>query len=448
MRNTVLYGLVTGLAGLVFYVFFAFIAEHTNSIVWAFLICGAIAAATFVTYIVTRWYLSEYLAKNVVEKLKHLAQDNRLLEGGDRPFTADDINKLLNDLKAAAPGGFKLLQLALTIAFLSIMSLEVVALASAAVSYLQAQRLTQQNELIRAQKQVEEANFVRTSAEIAEKLSKTGLEAITQSKSEIEGSFVSEFTILSEFVSSVTGEDGAAGRIDVADFRVDVCPGGGTACDAANFMEFFSSALSSGEFTVTAENKEFIAAVYRLTRATEIMVQPFILVSGGDASFNDTIAKRGAQLQQAAINCGLDDESSIQLKELWSGFGSAGLASIDMWKNIDSVIGIQPGMKFSWSDEREKANFLGFAAAIQVMKEAIGGGKGEIATVSEGALVLQQTLQMLQSGITELMEKCSSQEASIAESMVEARRSLELVTRMGSIIIRRMEQELSQIEGE
>ncbi len=407
MKNSILYGFVTGVSFLLAYWFFILVSERTEGWTWAYLIFGASAAVFFVLSIFVRWQFSERLSQVRIKDFLQSLTEQSADAGRDGYVDAEKFKTLVSDIKENIPRTINYAQTIVTLLILSFLTVEIVALANTAVSYLQAQRLTEQNKLIRSQKQVQAVTFLGTSIEVIDRNYELRKQIAEERIPSISSDFSAELGIVSDLVAAVTGD--TAEKINVDNFFINVCVDD-TGCDSLT-LEQVRTAVEAGQLDVTDENVAAIRAIFRLTKALEIMLFPFVS-DGTDSNINSALDARTKTISLALRECRIEQS----FVEVWDGFSSAALASSSMWP-VESAVEIIPGRSFEFADVSSKANFLGLSAALELLNEANGDAGQPIRTAQDGSVVVQKGLLKL-SNLQQAVEAgCNARIAEIDETI-------------------------------
>ena len=409
--STTLYAVFTALAFGILIVFVGFVEDKLGAISWTILITGLAGGVAIVLMLVLRWYSAQILDDATARVAAPLDRLRESFAGGsDAPVTRDELRTIRGDLLALWPELLRVARIGLSVMFLMALMVELIALATAAVAYLQAERLEQQNTLLKSQSSTQDAAFLSESLSSLDAIGRR-LNSTQTLVSELEDDLLSPFDIIDRFVSET------ADGVTMENMIADVCPSGEEpSCNdmAANAISELID--SDGNMRVTEENAAALRGYYRLSRAAEAVTHMFIASLGAmETTIQEDIDKGNRLLTDATVACGTDPEGSV--RDLWDGVIGMGYAAIDMWP-IDSPSQIVPGKVMHFPDMEGRANFLGFAAAIGVVDTTLNGEGSTVGGPEQAAIVFGQALESLRAGIRELAALCSNELDSLGEQMV------------------------------
>lgn len=410
--STTIYAVFTALALGILIVFVGFVEDKLGAISWTILITGLAGGAAIVLTLILRWYSAQLLddaTARVAAPLDRLRES--FASGSEAPVTRDELRTMRGDLLALWPEILRVVRIGLSVMFLMALMVELIALATAAVAYLQAERLEQQNTLLKSQSATQDAAFLSESLSSLDTIARY-LDSTQTLVSGLEDDLLSPFDIIDRFVSETT--DGVTMEHMIA----DVCPSSEeSSCNdmAANAVPDLIDA--DGNLRVTDKNAAALRGYYRLSLTAEAVTQMFIASLGTmETTVQEDIDKGNRLLTDAAVSCGTDPEGRL-LRDLWDGVIGMGYAAIDMWP-IDLPSQIVPGKVMHFPDLEGKANFLGFAAAMGVVDTTLNGEGSTVSGPEQAAIVFGQALETLQAGIRKLADLCSNELRSLGEQMV------------------------------
>ena len=417
--STTIYAVFTALALGILIVFVGFVEDKLGAISWTILVTGLAGGTAIVLTLILRWYSAQLLddaTARVAAPLDRLGES--FTEGSDAPVTRDELRTIRDDLLVLWPEVLRVVRIGLSVMFLMALMVELIALATAAVAYLQAERLEQQNTLLKSQSATQDVAFLNESLGSIELVVKY-LDSTRTLVSGLENGLLFPFNFFDDDVSDVAG-------VSIENMIPDVCPSN----EESSCNDMAADAIRDlididGNLHVTDENEAALRGYYRLSRTAETVIQMFsALLSASFGTFPETsipenIDKGGRLLIDADIACSPDSEGNLQ--DLWDGFRNMGIAAIEMWP-IDSPSQIEPGkvMHFpALSEELEGGGkFLVFAKAIGHLDTTLNGNGSTVGGPEQAAIIFGQTLEALQAGIRKLADLCSNELHSLREQMI------------------------------
>ena len=399
-KNALLYGIFTAVALALVIAFAQFLAERTGAISLTLLIAGAIGGGAVLVYLIMRWFLSEWLSRRVLDRVSQAVDriTGKFDSDSDNPVRWRDIQGTVQDAKLFATDlwGYGRSVLAV-LAFMAV-TVELLALANAAVMYLQAKRLQEQNELLDIQNRSHLAGFLNDSlsnVQIANDLVNDARNTIGLVSEDL----ISPFGILDEFVTRWSD-----GEVEMVHFEPVVCPSESDLCDSIS-VDALTKMIESGPIRVTEENVESVRAYARLSKAAEMSILPFTIEFESEESLNARINAFGDAISSAAATCGTGELLS-RTSNLWTGISGVGLGSTQMFTaaGIDSTMEIVPGVEIPLSH----ADVLAFASATGVITQSLGEGDTLPAGPKAAAMLFARGVRSLKGDLESLVVTCET----------------------------------------
>ena len=374
------FGLAAGLSLALVLWFAGFVSERTGGITWTFLFVGLAGAVAVTIYILVRWLTGlwfENTFERVTTAIYHV-QDN-LAKGGPEPLTRDDIRAIPAALASLLPDVARLAGILLAVIMFMGLMLQFVTLANAAVMYLQAKRLEEQNALLT--EQVRQVNF-----EFLRELSvnrRAIVEDLRAARGFVEGdaSFdqgvVANLGIVPGFVEDRTG-------LVMSDaFDLTLCNDPDQPCGDMTLDELLEM-VRQGAIVATPQNTTSLRGFHRVIKVAEAIALPLML-DAAEVDLSTVIENKEKLLGDAADSCA--SLGGPLAAELWSGISGSGFAAIDSWPTDDEAK-IIPGYTLLLPQLSDKANFLGFAAGLGILMDIAGEPGGAGGVTAQGAMII------------------------------------------------------------
>ena len=242
-------------------VFVGFVGDKLGAISWTILVTGLAGATAIVLTLILRWYSSQLLddaSARVAAPLNRLGES--FTGSSNAPVTRDELRTIRDDLLALWPEVLRVVRSGLLVMFLMALMIEIIALATAAVAYLQAERLEQQNILLESQGKNQDAMFLSESLSSLDNIAKY-LGRIKTLAWGLEHSLLPVFATVDDFVS--TPGIGVAMENMIA----DVCPSDeDPSCDDMAAAAIPSFIDDDGYLRVTGDNSAALRGYYRLSK--------------------------------------------------------------------------------------------------------------------------------------------------------------------------------------
>ena len=354
--STTIYAVFTAVAFGILIVFVGFVENQLGIISWTILITGLAGGAAIVLTLILRWYSARLLddaTARVAEPLNRLGES--FASGSDTPVTRDELRTIRGDLLTLWPEILRVVRIGLSVMFLMGLMVELIALATAAVAYLQAERLEQQNTFLQSQSATQDAAFL--SASLSSLKTIAGHRDYIQTLVSDLDKLLSRFDIIDSVVSD------SADGVTMKNMIADVCPSNEElSCNDMAVDAILDLIHNDGNLRVTDKNAAALRGYYRLSRTAKTVTALFTLDP------KRSINEGNRLLAEATFTCSTDPEGS--LRDLWGHVIGMGSAAIDMWP-IDSPSQIVSSEVMHFS--KETANFLRFFNAIGVVDTMLNG---------------------------------------------------------------------------
>ena len=399
-RNTLLYGLFTGLTLAILWIFAEFIAEKTGTIETSLLIIGATGGTAILLYLFLRWSFSTWIRNITTDQLEKLSTlKTRYEKNANEPLLKRDFNEIVDNLlNGVIPILWHYARSILAVIVFMTVTVGLLALANAAVMYLQAKRLHEQNELIELQNRAQQASFVSASLSsliIAQDRAHAIQTQIDQNASALSGTL--------ERLESMVNQR-AEGMVELVDLTPNVCPS--EALDECNFLSIESLrdyAKTDASIKVTIENSSTLRAYIRLMKASTLSIELFAIAFGSkeeDAVRNGVIAYENA-IKDTMNTCNATEPGS-QAQVFWEGIKSMGIGSRGFFGSGSSVEIVVPGKKLEFFME----NVILFSHGVDTIARTLN----EYDALSEGPVfassIFSHGLKGLQKQIKSLVAEC------------------------------------------
>ena len=138
--------------------------EKTGTIESAFLVVSATGGIAILFYLILRWGFSNWFGQQLSVQIRRISDlKNRYNQSDQAPLLRQDLGSVIADLTDIGPALWHYGRSILAVAVFMTVTVGLLALANAAVMYLQAKRLQEQNELLIVQNRAQQASFVSNS---------------------------------------------------------------------------------------------------------------------------------------------------------------------------------------------------------------------------------------------------------------------------------------------
>lgn len=393
--NAVLYGIFTALALALVFVFTSFLADRIDSVLLAILTVGGALSGAIVAYFALRWYLSTWLSREMME------QATRLVTTLGAKFSSDDAAPLYwRDVKDVArqvgvlgPDLWHYARSVLAIVAFMAVTVELLALANAAMMYVQAQRIQEQNQLLEIQNRAQLAAFLN---DVLASIGTTNAvrDEVRRVRDVVVDDLVSNFDVIDPLVTERT-----EGRVVMRQYRPEVCEGEPDNCDDMALRDLVMLA-NAGSVLVTEDNAAGVRGYARLSIAAELVVdQAFIPTR----DLSEAIA-------EAVDTCSPGNRDLTQ--SLWRGIAGLGAGAGQMFGGIDTVAEIVPGVEIEVSDVNEEVGaapgVLLMAASLGLLAQTVGREDTQTMGPREASVVLATGLRRLREELESIVDRCQS----------------------------------------
>ncbi len=412
LKSVAIYAFFTAIALLLLVAFARFINDNDTYVVTGLLIFGATGAAAVAIYAAMRWYWAHYrkeiLSKPLEEIFRKLGE--MLRDGGDRAVTFADLWDMRNQVRPLADLAARLTKSILTMIMIIGLALSLMAIAAAAVAYLQVKRLEEQNALLDQQNRVQTVAFLNESVSSIEAIQRE-VEKSRESQRFLTDDMLSPFEILDEFMAvSETGEQIAA----VENRQAEVCdrPADET-CSGIDSDQLFQIGIE-GSLSLNEDNIEAARGYARLADVAEQMFFAFATsVEGTTDDSGGVNTFISDKLNEIQLTCGASRSSD--LSDLWLGIGGLGGASIDMFEQ--SPAELETGDRIDVTAIEDRANFGAFASALGIIRQALGETVDQpLQTPQDAADLLARGLLALERDLKGLVEICNTSAESLSKT--------------------------------
>lgn len=416
--SATVYGVFTAVALGILIVFVGFLDDRLGAISWTILIAGFVGGGAIVLTLILRWYSSQILRDVAAQAADPISRLSESFGGdSDSPITRDELRSVRADLLALWPHVLRVARIGLSVMFLMAIMVEVIALATGAVAYLQAERLRQQNLLLTSQLSIQETAFLSSSLSSIAIIRNNLVHTQTLVRNLEDTISVSASTV-DAFVSE------SLDQIRMEDLIVDVCPvGEDTSCNHLALDVVQDWVRSDGQLLITEENAAALRGYFRLSEAAAQVLALFAVTVGTpDTTYEEDIEKGAQLLSDATATCGGGGE--FALPELWKTILGVGHMAMGLW-SLESLSEVRPGRVISYPENSDKARFMAFATGIKLLTANISEHEGAVGGPHQAAVAFGKGLQALLSGTQELIENCSNESLSLGKQiqLIRQRRS-------------------------
>ena len=213
LSSGILYGLFTALSLALVFVFMRFLADRTGGISLAILIAGGAASGLIVAYMILRWYLSVWLGREIPQRVGQVFNLSAQFFSDDAaPLLRRDIKTVVEQIRTLGPDLWQYARSVVAVIAFMAVTVELLALANAAVMYLQAQRIEEQNQLLEIQNRAQLAVFLN---DVLSSVGTTNaiLDDARRVRNVISEDLLSSFGVIDTFVTTATN-----GQVVMSDF--------------------------------------------------------------------------------------------------------------------------------------------------------------------------------------------------------------------------------------
>ena len=407
--NGILYGSFTALALALVLAFMRFLADRTGGISLAILIAGGAASCAIAAYLVLRWYLSTWLGREIGQRVEQVVtSSNRFFSDDATPLLRRDVKDLVVQVKAVGPELWRYARSLLAVIAFMAVTVELLALANAAVMYVQAQRIDEQNQLLEVQNRAQLAAFLN---DVLSSVGTTNtiLNEARRVRNVVAEDLLSPFDVLDEFATTL-----ANGQVTTRDFRPEVCEGEPDDCDDLALQEFVSL-VQDGPFLLTDDNAAAVRGYARLARAAELILQPFTVDFGDEtSSLNADVTAFGDAIANAVATCGSENLQN-SAAEAWQGVSGVGFGATQMFdSNVDIATAFVPGVTVDLlaTDVLTVASGVGIIAqTLERNDDLMEGPRGASVLLADGIIRLRDEL-------VALVERCDLYQQELERTIV------------------------------
>ena len=393
-RNALLYGLFTGISLALLWVFTKLLAEKTGTIESAVLIVGATGGAAILLYLLLRWGFSNWIGQQASVQLRKLSDlKNRYSQSDETPLLRQDLGSVIVELMEIGPALWHYGRSILAVAVFMTVTLGLLALANAAVMYLQAKRLQEQNELLSVQNRAQQAEFVSSS-----------MLTIISSKErahDIRNQLDHVSAALPEAIDNLEpiANHNELGEVLMSKLTPVVCPTDlQDECDGLSTSSLLGKA-SGGIIEVTADNLASVKAYAQLSKVGRSSMDVFSLVFGPKEKprMQNGLQAYGNAIAETMNTCDASGPGN-RAKAIWDGVMLLGLGSMNMFEDLNTVETIQPGdkLKLDFNGIILLAQGVSQTAATFNRKDDLSGGPMYVASLfADGLRDLKRELESL-----------------------------------------------------
>ena len=406
--NTLAYGAITGLTLILMCVFGNFLSERTEFISLTIIFIGASGASAIFLYLVIRWYLSNKLVPEIFDQIKGIATEigKRSDSDGNDPILWHDLKTIHQPAKALVINILSQGRVILSVFVFMVVTLELLALANAAVMYLQAKRIQEQNKLFENQNRSQFGEML---------VNVINIEQIATNRE----NDLHEILELIEFslfwLNDLT--DPTDGNESIDDFKPMVCS---ELCDYIS-PEELSEMAKVGQFTVTKSNAASLKGYAELATvakqtlekltASEVLAETLRETENdgqgsGLGQIADSIEKK---IYFAAAICG-KRYLGKQVVSLWRGIiylgRAASMSSFDSFDpKVNNIIRIDP-----W-------HFSYFNNSINEIAQSVGKDEISITGPNDAAGLFADVINSLKDGLEEIQDSCEEYQDELSKTV-------------------------------
>lgn len=422
-RSLLLYAAATA-AFVAFFIWFAgLLTQRVNSLTWGILLSGLAGSAALVIFVFVRWIINQRAQVIGQAAVGSLAEAEKIFSGDPSAVvTQDQVRQALLQMGSLKGEALELGKLILSVLFVMGITMQVVVLATAAVGYLQAERLGQQNQLFDSQNTLQRAQLILDNAAATGQL----VETIQSARSNQE-------IIREDLLDAARSAESLYETV----FPVTPCGSDPEECKGVG-MNDFAEAAQTSILIVREENAEAWRGYADLE---EVFTLLFITLT---SPFGNAGTDPGTDLQEATSRietaqaaCGV---TPGHLNDLWLSITALSFAAIEMFPFDRASIDEQNEWRLS--SVQDRANFLGYAAAIGSISEDLAKDPDSI---QSSAQLYDLTLEGLDglAGELEILAQACDDTASSLERAVNALKT-EQVEAIETLRLRREELRIAE----
>lgn len=392
------FGLSAGLSLALVLWFARFVADRTGGLTWAFLFVGLAGSLALALYVLVRWIAGLWFERTRDRAAQAIADVQAKLDrSSTEPLTRDDIRAIPAALSGLIPDAFRLAGILLAVMMLMGIMVQVVALGNAAVMYLQAKRMEEQNKLLAEQNLQLGYDFLREWSvnRVALEQDLGAVRGYVDGEGSVDSSVVSPLSILPQFL------DQTLPGVMSEDLKIALCNDSDRPCGPMTVDEFLEM-VYAGRVEATAENLASLQGFHRLFQISE-QVGVVLLTDAPDSKPLDVSRERETFLRSAAGTCA--SLAGLKAEDLWRGVAGTGYAAMQSWE-LASGETIAPGYVKELPNVVDRANFLGAAAGLGILMQLSGSDDIGQMTAEGAANVLSAGLVGLRDTSAALIEDC------------------------------------------
>jgi hypothetical protein len=421
-RSAAVYAILTAIALGLLYAFVGFVADRVHVISWTLLIAGVAGSSALLVYLVLRWYGGRTLERlgAPLDRAINRLRSPKSHDDINRPLTVKDLQATAGDIGETIVGMRHYAGILLSTMLLMAVTLEIVALATAAVMYLQAERIDEQNKLLAAQNRGQDAAFLNESLTSIKTISET-LDEVRQIENSISSDLLSPFGVVGDLVAAMTNE-----TVKMENFRPLVCKGEPVHCDDFSTDSF---AEIENDLVLTDANASPIRGYYRLSKAAEFTTLAFVSSIGDrEDAVNVSIAQVGEIISNANVICGYS--KAEHLNDLWTSISGMGLASMEMWP-VDDVSKLMNGFKLNFAKHSDsislspadlgRANIMGLMAGIGALGQIVGDDTASLQGPKTAAALFGTAMINFRSELQSALTACEDERRLLSEQAAALR---------------------------
>ena len=408
LGSAILYGVFTAFSLALVLVFMQFLADRTGGISLAILIAGGAASGLIVAYMILRWYLSIWLGREIRQRVGQVFDLGAEFSSDDAaPLLRRDIKKVVEQTRALGPDLWQYARSAVAVIAFMAVTVELLALANAAVMYLQAQRIEEQNQLLEIQNRAQLAVFLN---DVLSSVGTTNaiLDDARRVRNVISEDLLPAFDVIDAFVTDVTN-----GQVEMSEFLPAVCTGEPEDCDQLALQEL-TELLASGSVLVADDNAAAMRGYARLAKAAELVLQALTAdFQLADLNLSESTTAFGDAIADALATCGSEHVRG-SVPDLWEGVSGVGYGATAMFDAVDDVSDdIRPGMELSLL----QTDAYTIAAGVGIIAQALGRND-DLTEGPQGAAVLfAEGIRRLRDELVSLVDTCDSYQLQLERTM-------------------------------
>lgn len=405
--NVTLSGVVAGITIALLWVFVGFLNERTESISLTILIMGTIGAGLILSYLIFRWYLSNRLYSNIRDQIEKILSDikERSDSEGNSPVLWYDLQKIRQETKTLAINLLGYTRVVFAVFALMVVTLELLAVANAAVLYLQAKRLQEQNTLLDNQNRIQRFEFLTDSLNINQ-ITANHVGDVRKSREFISQELLASFEFLDDSVTEAT--TGEVHEIKMVNFEPIVCL---EFCDSIP-VESLKKMVEVGPIRVTEENVESIRGYARIARAADLTLTFLLAWEDRGRSSKNAISSVQKRIDLAATTCG-KIELLDRVSGLWKGITELGVVARSTSFSYLSSNLIIPNSEI----EITVHHVSHFSAAIEQIARSLNEDSTLPAGPRTTAMLFARGLRALEQDLVLLLDVCEKYQVHLVETI-------------------------------